>query len=173
VSEVMSDSNFCSAYLQGLGRGYNEISLVYNCDRKNFFMDNCVALLQYTATTHGAILELDIKGNIRANFSPASNKLISVEMSFDTGVIMSQVNHAMKLSEHDLDTAAAAAHVAASEADAILDSLQMPHIAPSSIPNKINVVPLSSESTTGSSICEKEESSDGSDKEEGDDPNGE
>jgi hypothetical protein len=174
VSEVMSDSNFCSAYLQGLGKGHNDISLVYNCDRKNFFMDNCTALLEFTATTHGTISEVVMKGNVRANFSPASNKLISVVMTFDTGVIMSQINHIMKVSEHDMDAAAAAAaQVAASEADAILDSLQMPHIAPSSIPTKINVVPLSSESTAGSSICDKEESSDGSDKEEGDDPNGE
>jgi hypothetical protein len=178
VSEVMNDSNLCSAFLQGLGKGHNDITLVYNCDRKNFFMDNCIAMLEFTASTHGAmqqgaISELVVKGNVRAKFCPASNKLISVVMTFDTNVIVTQMNNIMNFSEHEVDAAAAAAaQVAASEADAILDSLQMPHIAPSSIPSKINVVPPSSGSTTGSSICEKEEASDGSDK-EGDDPNGE
>ncbi|KAG7370842.1 hypothetical protein IV203_019412 [Nitzschia inconspicua] len=170
VSEVMSDSNLCSAFLQGLGKGHNGISLAYNCDRKNFFMDNCIAMLEFTASSHGAtqqgaVSELVVKGNVRAKFSPASNKLISVVMTFDTGAIVSQVNQIMSASVHDMDAAVEAAQVAANEADAILDSLQMPHIAPS-IPSKINVVPPSSGSTTGSSICEKEESSDGSDKEE-------
>jgi hypothetical protein len=112
-----------------------------------------------------------MKGNVRAKFSPASNKLISVVMTFDTGVIMSQANHITQATEHEVD-AAAAAQVAASEADAILDSLQMPHIAAPSIPSKINVVPPSSGSTTGSSICEKEDPSDASDKEEDQDGEG-
>jgi hypothetical protein len=177
VPEVMNDSHLCSAFLQGLGKGHNDITLVYNCDRKNFFMDNCIAMLEFTATTHGAmqqgaIAELSIKGNVRAKFCPASNKLISVMMTFDTGIVMSQVNHIVKSAENDMDAAVAAAQVAASEADAILDSLQMPHIAPS-IPSKINVVPPSSGSTTGSSICEKEDPSDASDKEDGEDLNGE
>jgi hypothetical protein len=47
----------------------------------------------------------------------------------------------------------------------------MPHIEPSSIPSKINVVPPSSGSTTGSSIGEKEDMEE--DKEDGDDPSGE
>ena len=176
VTEIMNDSSLCSTFLQGLGKGHTEITFVYNCDRKNFFMDNCTAMLEFTATTHGAVqqgavAELTMKGNVRAKFSPASNKLISVVMTFDTGVIMNQVNHIMKASDHDVDAAAAAAQVAASEADAILDSLQMPHIEPSSIPSKINVVPPSSGSTTGSSICEKEEDME-EDKEDGDDPDG-
>jgi hypothetical protein len=123
--------------------------------------------------SQGATAELSIQGNVRAKFSPASNKLISVVMTFDTGVILSQVNHIMKGTEHEVDAATTAAQVAASEADAILDSLQMPHIAPSSIPSKINLVPPSSGSITGSSVCEKEELGDGSDKEDGDYPTGE
>ncbi|KAL3911565.1 MAG: hypothetical protein SGARI_001588 [Bacillariaceae sp.] len=176
VPEIMNDSNLCSAFLQGLGKGHNDISMVYNCDRKNFFMDNCTAMLEFTASSHGATQqgaasELSMKGNVRAKFSPASNKLISVVMTFDTGIIMSQINQITHSFEHEVDAAAAAAQVAASEADAILDSLQMPHIAAPSIPNKINVnvVPPSSGSTTGSSICEKEDTSDSSsDKDDGD-----
>jgi hypothetical protein len=101
-----------------------------------------------TILNQGASAEFALKGNIRAKFSPASNKLISIVMMFDTGVIMSQVNHIVKSSVHEVDAATAAAQHAASEADAILDSLQMPHIEPSSMP--VNVVPLSSGSSTGS-----------------------
>jgi hypothetical protein len=176
VTEIMNDSNLCAAFLQSLGKGHNEITLVYNCDRKNFFMDNCTAMLEFTATTHGAVqqgatAELSMKGNVRAKFCPASNKLTSVVMTYDTGVIMNQVNHIMKSLELDAAAAAVAAQVAASEADAILDSLQMPHIEPSSIPTKINVVPPSSGSTTGSSDGEKEDIEE--DKEDGDEMNAE
>jgi hypothetical protein len=58
VPEIMNDSNMCAAFLQGLGKGHSDISLVYNCDRKNFFMDNCVAMLEFTATTHGAVQQV-------------------------------------------------------------------------------------------------------------------
>lgn len=150
VTEVMNDSNLCSAFLQGLGKQGNSeiITLAYNCDRSNFFMDSCVAMLDWTATTQGASeqgIELLVKGHIRAKFSPASNKLISVVMSFDTGAIVSQVNLIAKVKESsEVDAAAVAAQVAANEADALLDSLQMPHFeAP-------NVVPLSSGSYASS-----------------------
>lgn len=41
-----------------------------------------------------------------------------------------------------------AAQAAASEADALLDSLQMPHIATSSVPSNVTVVPASAASIT-------------------------
>jgi hypothetical protein len=108
-----------------------------------------------------------MKGNIRAKFSPASNKLISIVMMFDTGAIMSQVNQIVKSNVHDVDAATAAAQYAASEADAILDSLQMPHIEPSAIP--VNVVPLSSGSSTGSDGENKGLESSDEDKEDSED----
>lgn len=148
VGEVMNDSNLCSIFLQTLGKqGNNDIiTFAYNCDRHNFFMDNCVAMLNWTATTHGASeqgIELIVKGHTRAKFCPASNKLISVVMSFDTGAIMSQVNLINKVKESsEAEAAAAAAQVAANEADALLDSLQMPHFEPPSavLPEKTNIV---------------------------------
>jgi hypothetical protein len=77
---------------------------------------------------------LTIKGNLKANFSPASNKLVSVVVTFDTGIVSSQINHILKDVDGSCDeVAAAAAQVAASEADAILDSLQMPHIVSASV----------------------------------------
>merc|ERR1711935_298227 len=158
VPEVMKDSTLSSAFLQNLGKQGNSemISMAHNCDRHNFFMDNCVAMLDWTATTHGASeqgIELIVKGNIRAKFCPASNKLLSVVMSFDTGAIVSQVNLMNKVKESsEAEAAAAAAQVAANEADALLDSLQMPHFEPPSVApipsNKSNVVPPCSGSSS-------------------------
>lgn len=150
VSEAMNDSALCSNFLQSLGKQGNSdvITLSYNCDRSNFFMDNCVAMLNWTATTQGATeqgIELVVKGQIRAKFSPASNKLISINLSFDTGAVMSQVNFIANAKENsEADAAAAAAQVAANEADALLDSLEMPHFEPPGaglIQAKMNIVP--------------------------------
>uniref|UniRef100_A0A6U9VFM9 BZIP domain-containing protein n=2 Tax=Pseudo-nitzschia australis TaxID=44445 RepID=A0A6U9VFM9_9STRA len=171
VTEVMNDSSFFSNFLQSLGKnGSNELrTLAYNCDRSNFFMDNCVAMFDWTATTQGASGqrgELFLKGQIRAKFSPASNKLISVMMSFDTGAIISQLNIIAKAKHSsDADAAAAAAQVAANEADALLDSLEMPLFEPPNsalISTKINVVPPSSASSATSNdekavICSDDE----------------
>ena len=167
VTEVMNDSSLCSTFLQSLGKQGNSelITFAYNCDRHFFFMDNCTAMLDWTATTHGASeqgIELIVKGHVRAKFCPASNKLISVVMSYDTGAILSQVNLINKVKESsEAEAAAAAAQVAANEADALLDSLQMPHFeAPSAAPipsNKSNVVPPCSGSSSRGSARNNEE----------------
>lgn len=149
VAQAMADSNLFSGFLQSLGRVSNTenlISFSYECDRKNFFMDNCTVVLNCTAVSvcavqQGAPAELALQGNVTAKFSPASNKLISVALNFDTGIILSQMNHTFKYGHCDIDDVDAA-QVAASEADAILDSLQMPHIA-TSVPSNVNVVPVS------------------------------
>lgn len=113
-----------------------------------------------SVSTQGAPAELALQGNISAKFSPASNKLISVGLNFDTGIILSQMNHTFKYGHGDMDDVDAA-QVAASEADAILDSLQMPHIA-TSVPPNVNVVPASAVSITDG------EKSDSSDESNGD-----
>lgn len=99
----------------------------------------------------GATAELTIRGSIRASFCPASNKLLSANMMYDTGAVISQLQEYLS-SDTDATRAAAAA---ASHADAILDSLQMPQM------NKhvgtVAVVPQSS-----SSVSEHEHSDDGS-----------
>lgn len=71
-------------------------------------------------------------------------------MNFDTGVITSQMNHLFKYNQsvHCESDDADAAQAAASEADAILDSLQMPHIPTAAVPSNVNVVPISSASIT-------------------------
>lgn len=58
VSQAMTDSNLFSSFLQTLGKGANgsrAVSFAYDCDRKNFFMDNCTAVLDWTASSQGAV----------------------------------------------------------------------------------------------------------------------
>ena len=197
VSEAMTDSSYIASFLQTLGKDSNAartpISFSYSCDRKHFFMDNCNAVLEWTATSSGAIQqvcslyrtlitiacllhfltitifllslpqgapsELTIKGTVRANFSPASNKLISAVVSYDTGIILSQLEHIFSHSKMNTENnevaaaAAAAAQVAACEADAILDSLQMPHIE-ASVPANVTVQLVPPSSCSGSSSGE-------------------
>lgn len=86
-------------------------------------------------------------------------------MTFDTGIIASQLNNVFKVNDvsNDEVDAAEAAQVAACEADAILDSLQMPLIAPTSIPSNVTIKPTACAGTSGpASITdvEKEDSSD-------------
>jgi len=161
VTEVMKDSTLCSTFLQGLiGKSTTSeiITLTYNCDRNDFFMDSCTAMLDWTATSaqglsseSGSRNEVILKGQIRAKFSLASNKLISAVMRFDTSAIISQVNGIAKLKESSLvDAAEVAAQVAANEADALLDSLQMPHFELPNIPLKLNYVAPSSVSSANS-----------------------
>jgi hypothetical protein len=77
-------------------------------------------------------------------------------MSFDTGIVMSQVR-----TDRDSDFSAdydfvGDAEVAASQADAILDSLQMPRVF-KHVSTAVSVVPSSSSSSDGS--ADKEGSS--------------
>jgi hypothetical protein len=107
----------------------------------------------------GAESELKMKGILRGVFSPASNKLLSASMSFDTGAILSQIRKNPILSRLNIDlcddaaaAAAAAAQAAANSADALLDSLQMPRLAVT-VPNAVTVVTPSS----GNESCDKGE----------------
>ncbi|CAJ1959085.1 unnamed protein product [Cylindrotheca closterium] len=168
VAEAMEDSNHLAAFIQSLSKHYenDEIVFAYSCDRKNFLMDNCHAVLEWTASTHGAMKqgtssELTVKGSAKAHFSPASNKLISVSLAYDTGIVMSQVNQIKEGSPDEV-----AAQVAASEADAILDSLQMPDM-PGSVPSNVTVLPSTGSGPGPASItdAEKEDSSDESNEE--------
>jgi hypothetical protein len=93
--------------------------------------------------------ELVLKGILRGKFSPASNKLLSASMSFNTGSIHMQIprivnNQGKPEPTNYVVDAAAAAQDAANQADAILDSLQMPRL-PTVVPSS-----YSSSSSDGS-----------------------
>lgn len=95
-----------------------------------------------------------MKGMLRCKFSPASNKLVSASMSFDTGAVLAQLHAIVKANKDAAGAAlaglnincdeAAAAAVAASQADAIIDSLQMPRFVDSAVPAAVTVVQSSS-----------------------------
>ena len=114
-------------------------------------MDGCQAVLEWTATSVGAIAkgapsELALKGTVRGKFSPASNKLLSAKISCDTGSVILQLQ---KLAAAKGEPAVLeAAQAAASQADAILDSLQMPCLPSSAVPSAVIV--HSSSSSEGS-----------------------
>lgn len=55
VSDVMADATVFSEFLQTLGSGEGTVSCLFQCDRKNFFMDGCQAVLEWSATSVGAI----------------------------------------------------------------------------------------------------------------------
>lgn len=55
VSDVMADANTFSEFMQTLGQGEGTVTCQYHCDRENFFMDGCQAVLEWTATSAGAV----------------------------------------------------------------------------------------------------------------------
>ncbi|EEC51055.1 predicted protein [Phaeodactylum tricornutum CCAP 1055/1] len=151
VCEVMADSSNLASFLQGFDKdSIGDISLHYECDRANFLMDGCNAVLEWTAKTSkkGETSGFSLKGSMRGIFSPASNKLISASISFDTGSVQSQLHQLLRESGHH--TPFDAAEMAASQADAILDSLQMPQMS-MTVPSAVNVVPNSSSSSSDAS----------------------
>ena len=101
---------------------------------------------------------------MRGKFSPASNKLLFANMLCDTGAILIQLQKFSGPSGKD-SLECFDAHAAASQADAILDSLQMPRL-PASVSTTFIVDPSSSSSE--GSIDKSELDSDESDGEPGD-----
>jgi hypothetical protein len=85
--------------------------------------------------------QVTMKGLMRAKFSPASNKLISAEFIFDATNVATQLGNIKTSTSLDkcdeVTAAAAAAQIAAHEAGALLDSIQMP--AFDSVPAAITV----------------------------------
>ncbi len=136
---VIEDSSYLSAFLQSFGgitsstsnsAAVLQVQIVYKCDRKRFFMDGNVSFMEFTANTLGAVArgapnEVIFKGSMSALFSPASNKLISIDMTFDSGSIVHQIESMGNVVVSSVNDAAT---TAAHEAGALLDSLQMPQI---------------------------------------------
>lgn len=161
VSEVMADASNFSSFLQGIGRnnGTGAVTFQYRVDRKDFFMDGCNAVLEWSgtsvsATSQAAHSEFTMKGIFRGKYCPASNKLLSAIMSFDTGPVLAQTQPLEMEPRADVacdEVADAAAQTTASQADALLDSLVMARL-PASVPSAVLVPPSSSSS------CSSEES---------------
>jgi len=98
AEEVMEDSCHFAAFLQTLGNNPSiavPISIEYQCDRKDFMMDGCDAVLAFNAQSVGAVskgaaTELNFSATVRAHFCAESNRLRSTSMMFDTGTIVDQ-----------------------------------------------------------------------------------
>jgi hypothetical protein len=153
VSNVMGDASAFNSFLQTFGKGEGNVSFHYFCDRKNFFMDGCNAFLEWSGSTVGASSELTIKGVLRAKFSPASNKLMFASMTFDSSAILIHLRKSTSSAVPTEKITDTSYDVAAAQADALLDSLQMPCLSVT-VPTSVNVVHPSS-SSEGS--CEKGE----------------
>jgi hypothetical protein len=89
---------------------------------------------------------------MRANFSPASNKLITAQIAFDTGSVVSQLQPFPRGSMgYGPADDSIVMNQAAFQADALLDSLQVPQLNNNSVPSAITVVPNSASSSSDNS----------------------
>jgi len=108
----------------------NKISVSYECDRKLFFMDGCSAVLDWSATIERcvngvSINKFIINGTMKAMFSPASNKLITCKLVFDTGAIFEQLR-ALNPTVHDCERMITPTNeMSAQDAHALIDSIEM------------------------------------------------
>ena len=134
----------------------NAVQMTYHCERTHFMMDGVKAILDWTlkvtpqtqsSNANATTPSLTVKGCMRATFSPASNKLTSAELLFDTGSVLTQVK-ALK-SQQSL--------CPIEETDALLDSV-LPQVPSNSVPMTANTAALPSSVSVVST--EKDPSSD-------------
>lgn len=64
VADTMTDADNMAALLQNLGKNTTEspVTLQYGCDRKNFYMDGCNAVLEWTGSTVGSVAKVSLAG---------------------------------------------------------------------------------------------------------------
>ncbi|CAB9503233.1 expressed unknown protein [Seminavis robusta] len=99
VNQVVDNSRCFSGFLQTLG-SVNASSIVtvhFDTTGSTLIMDGSTAVLDWEAMTVGAVNngakeEVRFHGNIKAEFDPESNKVVSAVMLFDMGGILSQKN---------------------------------------------------------------------------------
>jgi hypothetical protein len=173
----MQDAAHLSAFVNTFGHASQvagPVRFAYHCERKNFMMDGVNSILHWTASTSGAIArgapaELVVKGMMRANFSPASNKLNSVELLFDAGSVEHQAKRLIStptvvttsqiLDMHSVTDSSSSADVD-SETNALLDSLEMP-LVPSTtsgvMSTRVSTASLEEESTPAVSSGDESE----------------
>jgi hypothetical protein len=58
VSDVMANANAFSDLLQTLGTKEGKVTTQFHCERNNFFMDGCQAVLEWRSSTVGAIVKV-------------------------------------------------------------------------------------------------------------------
>lgn len=73
------------------------IGISYKICRDQFLMDGTMVFIDFSAVTVGLASlgvrgEASLKGSVQAQYNAESNKLTSVTMTFDTGMIRSQID---------------------------------------------------------------------------------
>lgn len=137
ATECLEDASKVSSFINTIvpsnnTHSNNIVTMSYLCDRTHFMMDGVNAVLDWSAstsgaTTQGAISELNVKGCMRATFSPASNKLICAELLFDTGIISSFLNTLMQDQQVSPSTNGNSLNNSCTaDTDALLDSVLPP-----------------------------------------------
>lgn len=58
VSDVMADANVFASFLESMGSRNGTVACQFQCDRQQFFMDGCQAVLEWTATSVGAVAKV-------------------------------------------------------------------------------------------------------------------
>mmetsp|Transcript_25278 Transcript_25278/g.73144 ORF Transcript_25278/g.73144 Transcript_25278/m.73144 type:complete len:804 (-) Transcript_25278:488-2899(-) len=180
-NEVMADAANLASFVNTFGSNASSagpVRFAYHCERKNFMMDGVNAILHWTASTAGATAkgapaEMVVKGMMKANFSPASNKLNSAELLFDAGCIASQARNLittptvvttsqiLSSALSMTDKTSADVDMAVNDADALLDSLQMPHVTSAgNMSTVVSTASMDGTTTPAISSCDEGEGSD-------------
>jgi len=95
VTQVMDESSAFSAFLQTFGNGLSPVTIQYSINRSDLFMDGNNAVLEWSASSQGAVAngardEIKFHGNIKAKFDPESNRIVSASIMFDSGIVLAQ-----------------------------------------------------------------------------------
>jgi len=125
----------------------NAVQMTYHCERTHFMMDGVKAILDWTlratpqnSNGEAAAPSFVLQGCMRATFSPASNKLASAELLFDTGAVAAQIK-SIKSQQ---------SFCAVEETDALLDSL--PHIPAATLPSSVSVVSTDKDASSNEGV---------------------
>jgi len=161
-TEAMEDSGCLASYLQDVGGssppGSQRVHLSYRVDRDQFFMDGSTAFADFAAKTAGLVSngvsqEVSFGGSVRASFSPASNKLVSVDLRFDTGAVVLQVSELGSGGgerERSHLPSDRPSHDAVADADELLEALRVPDFDAGEGGAEANLDPVSVSSDDGS-----------------------
>lgn len=169
ANQCFEDASKLASFISSAFMG-NAVQQTYHCERAQFMMDGVKAILNWTlkvnpagqtANAHTstgnatsvsiAAPSFTIQGVMRATFSPASNKLASAELLFDTGYAES----------HLKSLKAQQSLCPIEETDALLDSV-LPQVSSDSVP-----VTVKSQTQLPSSVSVVSTEKDASSDEEG------
>lgn len=129
IDEIVQDATLEAAFYNSVGKPLVDaddcgiVSYKFDCDKSLFFMDGCNAMAKWIIQTTGVVKrggssELKVVGDVRARYCPTSNKLVSLDMTFDTASVQAQLNAFLPQEESYHPSLLSAA-----DTDALLDSI--------------------------------------------------